>query len=765
LKTKGIYFLYRLSQALGWPLLIGYFLWRAFKNRTYVGTIPERLGFVPRAYRQAQAGSIWLHAVSVGEVMACLELVRRLRAEFPRTPLFVSVGTLAGRATAEQKLTGCADVFYAPLDFVFAVRRVLRALRPSLVIVAETEIWPNLFREVKRTGSGLLVINGRISERAAPRYLRHRWFFAHVLCWPDRILAQNEEAARRFIGAGAPAGRVATGGNLKYDYVPVAGNAELIRALGAREVWIAASTMPPDEDDHVIAAFQKLAPHHPALLLVLAPRKPEGFDEAAQKLLRARIRFTRRTAPGTLELPGVLLLDTIGELAGLFAEADVVFVGGSLVTHGGHNILEPASFGKPIIVGPHMQNFQAIADQFRAAGALVEVRPAADLASAVERLLRNPGDLGERARRCAEANRGATRRALEEIRSLYGECLPRHRRSTAEALYLWPLAQVWKWAGARRGERMLAQRAKLETPVVSIGNITMGGTGKTPMVLWLVSHLENAAILTRGYGRQSPEKYLILEAGARSSPRNTGDEAQILLRAGVAALGIGPNRVRAGRLVERRFAPDVLILDDGFQHTRIARDLDVLLIDALNPFGGKEVFPLGRLREPLFALGRAGVFVITRTEHARNLAAIERELRRHNGRAPIFHARTRVDGWVDAATGSPAVPKLPAGAFCGLGNPRSFWRTLEASGIEPVERFEFADHHVYRPGEIRRMAAQLRAAGAESVLTTEKDVINLCDEWEGLFAPVRVYWLRIEMEVERGEKLLGIVRAAIGRRE
>jgi tetraacyldisaccharide 4'-kinase len=177
-------------------------------------------------------------------------------------------------------------------------------------------------------------------------------------------------------------------------------------------------------------------------------------------------------------------------------------------------------------------------------------------------------------------------------------------------------------------------------------------------------------------------------------------------------------------------------------------------VDALHPFGGKEIFPAGRLREPLDALARAGAFVLTRTEAARNLEAVEAEIRRRNADAPVFHARTAIEGWMDAARRVPSAPPMPAGAFCGLGNPQSFWTTLDALGIAPRERFEFADHHVYRPPEIIRMREHLRAAGAVSVLTTEKDDLNLPDGWEELFSPIRVYYLRIRLEVERGEELL-----------
>jgi 3-deoxy-D-manno-octulosonic-acid transferase len=380
------------------PLLLLYFVFRGAKNPAYIRSLVDRLGFLPRPFRQTRPGAIWLHAVSVGEVLACVEFLRRLRAEFPNSGLFVSTSTLAGRATAGDKLAGIADgVFFAPVDYCFAVRRVLRTLQPSVVLVVETEIWPNLFREVKRTGAGLLIVNGRISDKAFARYRRWEWLFRAVLPHADAVLAQSPEIADRFKALGAE--RMVVGGNFKYDFDPqAAAEGSPVRAFidGMRPaaVWVAASTMPPampgdvDEDDAVIDAYRQLA--RPDLLLILVPRKPERFDVIARKLAAAGIPYVRRSAlSGSAS---VLLLDTIGELSGLFPLADVVFMGGTLAARGGHNILEPAAFGKPVIVGPHMENFRAIAADFSRAGACVEIASASELAGAVARLLDAPED-------------------------------------------------------------------------------------------------------------------------------------------------------------------------------------------------------------------------------------------------------------------------------------------------------------------------------------------------------------------------------------
>ena len=773
MKIRGIYFLYRVLQAFGLPVLILYFLFRGLRNRGYWRSLPQRFGFLPRSYRQTGPGAIWLHAVSVGEVLASVEFLRRLRAEFPHSRLFVSTSTLAGRATAGDKLGDLADgVFYAPVDYVWAVRRVLRALRPAAVVIAETEIWPNLFREAHRTGAGLAIVNGRISDRAFPRYLPFRWFFRGVLSAADCILVQTDGMGERFLALGALAERTRTGGNFKYDFEARAAAAgSPVPALLGRtrpgKVWIAASTMPPssagdvDEDDAAIRAYQELAARHADLLLILAPRKPERFDAAAGKLEAAGIRYLRRSRLGgsdTLALPGVLLLDTIGELSGLFSVADAVFMGGTLARRGGHNILEPAFFAKPVIAGPHMENFQAIADEFRASGAYLEIGDAAGLAGAVARLLEAPewaGEMGQRARLAAEARGGATARAVTLVRELYR--VPRYRPAMPWFMAASVLARLWRWGARKKLRRDYARRRKLGAPVVSVGNITMGGTGKTPCVLRLAEILNERGcrpgILTRGYGRNSPHKHLALAPGTILNAEHTGDEPQMFVRSGLAPVGIGADRFHTGTLLVRDFGADVLLLDDGFQHQRLARNVDVVLIDALDPFGGGQVFPLGRLRESLPGLARANLILITRSQLSDLSAAIERQVRRWNLRAPVFRAGIEPQAWVEHRTGrrhSPAErPFEGAGVFCGLGNPEAFRRTLGRMGVEPVAWVDFEDHHRYRARELRHISEGMRAQGATALVTTEKDVMNLCEGSDELLAPLPLYWLKIGMTIER----------------
>ncbi len=740
--------------ALSLPLLLVYLLGRILRNRAYLHHLAERFGQLP--FRRTQRGGLWLHAVSVGEVLSSIEMIRQLKITLPGTPIYVSVTTLAGRDIAEQRLAGLADhIFYSPVDLCWAVRRTLRHLDPLTVIIFETEIWPTLWRETKRRGAGLIILNGRISDRAWPRYQQLWWLFRPVLAHADRILAQSEIDADRYRQLLRDSDRIESVGNLKYDATPPE-PAEALRAwverLSPSAVWIAASTMPPliegdiDEDDVVIDAYQKLASASgPGLLLILAPRRPDRFELVAEKLRTAGIPFVRRSAMGPLALPGVLLLDTMGELSGAFALADVVFMGGTLARRGGHNVLEPAYFGRPIIVGPNNQNFAVIVEHFLNDGALRQITSAAQLAPTVAELLTNPGQYGQQAQIAAARERGATARAMSAVLEVIDESL------THEPGFWWLAPLEWLWFAGVTIDRAIRGRGHYLAPAtVSLGNLTYGGAGKTPLTLWLAERLPRAAVLTRGYGRQHRE-ILALPPGTHAPIEHTGDEAQIFLRSGRVAVGIGSDRRAAARALARVFQPDAFLLDDGFQHWPLARDFDIVLIDTQDPFGGGRLLPVGRLREPISALSRAGFVVLTRTQSSRRYTKLLARIRRENTRAPIVRASIRPVTWM---RGNEPVSLAPGqyAAFCGLANPGSFRSSVAALGWQPVSFTAFPDHHRYVASDLE----PLTVAAHDGLLTTEKDWVKV--EQLGLATPV--YWLKVELEVDEGPELLRLIRAA-----
>jgi tetraacyldisaccharide 4'-kinase len=784
--------LYRLIQLLTLPLAAVYFGFRLFTNRNYRPHFTERLGFLPRCLKSTKHDSIWLHAVSLGEIASAAPLLSKLHADQPQVEIYVSTSTVAGRKAAERQLAFLANgIFYAPLDYIFCVRRVLRAIHPALVIVLETEIWPHLYAEVKKTGASLAVVNARISNRTWPRYQAAKGFFAPILALLDLVLAQSPEDSSRYLQLGVASERLAVVGNLKYDAAANHKPSNL-PTFGSQHVWIAASTVGPnergsnrrhsiDEDDIVLDAFCSLINEFTDLLLILAPRQPVRFDKVAEKLQRRNLSFLRRSQQKEdpalhLELPGVLLLDTIGDLGRAFSLAHVAFVGGSIAPRGGHNILEPAAAGVPIIVGPHTQNFAPLVRDFLAANALLRIELAEDLLPAVGNLLklRNEANaLGRRGADLVKEQRGVSGRVAAYLWPLYHRHSPKARPNRIAHGFLASLAFLWEYGGVhkrRRSEVRVTSQSPLSVPVISVGGITIGGSGKTPFANFLANRLRDKgyspAILTRGYRRRSPARHLIFAPGATAPPALTGDEAQIFLRSGAAAVGIGSNRYQTAKiLLHHHPATDVFLLDDGFQHARLPRDLDIVVIDGLDPFGKDHVVPLGRLREPLSALRRAQVFIVTRAETDLRYEAICRRLQQYNPHAPVFRTRLKVRGWRDYRSGQllPSLPTRRVGAFCGLGNPQNFWNTLESLGLEVVFRWAFEDHHSYKPAELQRVTHHARVKKADILVTTEKDRMNCPDHLASAIAPLELAWLEIDLEIEEESAFMSFLEERLRR--
>jgi len=433
-----MYLLYSLVTLLFVAVGSPYLLYQAIRYQKYVGSVSQRLGYLPVSFNLDAEPSIWIHAVSVGEVLTARALVPDLRARYPRLRLFVSTTTIAGQQLAKRNVPGVDAVFYFPFDWAFIVRRTLRLVRPKLFVMMETEIWPNLLRECRRAGVRTILINGRISSRSYPRYRLIRPLFRRVLAHIDRFCVQGEESKRRLIDLGAEPTRVVVTGSLKFDSLDAPGVSSrtrprdrvlrFFRMTPSRVVIVAGSTM-RDEERAMFRAFRRIKAVAADTLLIVAPRHPERFGDAMNLAQQAALVAMRRTELPIDDEPraDVVILDTIGELAQVYQIATVVFVGGSLVDVGGHNILEPAVFGKPIVFGPHMQNFAEIAQTFLANDAAVQVQSERELEDALVSLLTDPvrrARLGAAARALVESNRGARDRSLAAI----AELLPAERR-------------------------------------------------------------------------------------------------------------------------------------------------------------------------------------------------------------------------------------------------------------------------------------------------------------------------------------------------
>lgn len=373
--------------------------------------------------------SIWLHAVSLGEMSAAAPLARALRLRFPHVALVVTTATPAGRARAAALFEGDADIRFLPYDTPGAVRRFLARTRPRAAIIMETELWPNLLRECERRGIPVLLASARLSLRSVSRYRRFGGLFAAVFSKNLVVAAQTAEDAERFKSIGAAAQRTLVVGNVKFDVRVDAGIVQAGRALravlaGARPVWIAGSTH-AGEEEQLLDAHSALLTSTPNAVLLLVPRHKDRFAAVAELLARRGVRFARRSrmasgeqAPRLPDDTPVLLVDTVGELATLYASADVAFVGGSLVAVGGHNLLEPAALGLPVLTGPSHFNGEEIAQLLLARGAAQEVQSAQDLAAALQRLLAAPQlreQIGIIGKEIIATNRGSVARLLALI--------------------------------------------------------------------------------------------------------------------------------------------------------------------------------------------------------------------------------------------------------------------------------------------------------------------------------------------------------------
>ncbi len=431
-------FIYSLFLAIVFVALLPYFACQAVFKRKYLSNFRERIGLLPDELKSDSRPAIWLHAVSVGEALAAKPLITALRARFPQHRLIVSTTTATGQSVARSRISEADGFCYFPFDWGFSVRRALDAIKPRIVILMESELWLNFLSECEERRIPVIVANGRISDRSFPRSRRFGFFVRRLYGKVSRFAMQSRTDAERAVELGATAERVVVTGNLKFEIgdadeqrkiAETAQPVDEIFGLGSAPLVIAGSTC-DGEEEIVLAAFRQLLEESGfgQVRMLIAPRHPERFDAVERLLESSRLNYARRSNSGQgSDRTVVILLDSVGELAALYRFASVVFVGGSLVPKGGHNILEPAFYAKPIIVGPHMENFREITWEFLLRDALVQLRGegerelAASLRDALIRLLsdRNlAATLGSNARAAIDENRGATARTVEIVAEL-----------------------------------------------------------------------------------------------------------------------------------------------------------------------------------------------------------------------------------------------------------------------------------------------------------------------------------------------------------
>lgn len=427
-----MYFVYSLLLTFGLLVLIPHFLLQALAHGKYVSGLSQRLGSIPPVTGKPV---IWLHCVSVGETQAARPLVQRIKQQFPQHALVVSTITATGQKLAREVFQKQAEsVFYFPFDWRWSARRALKRINPTAVLIMETELWPNFLRECNARQIPVALVNGRISRQSFRRYSLVGFFIRKVLTSLTMAVMQSETDMQRLQALGMSRQKMYTAGNLKFDVV--GGNdltdktAEIRQRFALQSavpLILAASTHAPEEEI-ILKGFEQLTATSPARLMI-APRHPERFNEVAAVIRNSGLSWTRRTspaAPNDAEAT-VILLDTIGELPATYSLATVVFVGGSIVDRGGHNVLEPAAVGATIVTGAHTHNFHAIVDLMEEANAIVQLPPARgqeaarEFAMSLKRLLANPVEresLGTRARELVARNQGAAERTMQLIAPL-----------------------------------------------------------------------------------------------------------------------------------------------------------------------------------------------------------------------------------------------------------------------------------------------------------------------------------------------------------
>jgi 3-deoxy-D-manno-octulosonic-acid transferase len=441
-----MYWLYSLLLVIWGILLLPAFLYKAWRRDKDFSGVSERLGRLPGSLRFDGRSTVWFHACSVGEALSLQPLVRELDRRFPETRCVFSTVTRTGRAVAAERFSryGEGNIFYFPVDLACVIRRVLNRIRPCMIIVVDTEIWPNLLHHARLRDIPVALVNGRISDASFPRYRRGRFFLKKVLAQYRVLMMQSENDAARIAAMGAPDGKIAVTGNMKFDGEALEGNTgsipsdDLDRKLGLGDAGaplIVAGSTHPDEEAVLFEALKSIrrTPRLERTRLLVAPRHPERFDAVARLAERSGFGVARRSESGAADPDTqVILLDTLGELAAAYRHATIAFVGGSLVPRGGHSVMEPALCSKPIVVGPYMENFSTVLPEFLSSGGIRQVATGGEdrtdqirrLTETFLELLRNPEEcrsMGASAQSVLDRNRGAVRRTVERIEPILKE--------------------------------------------------------------------------------------------------------------------------------------------------------------------------------------------------------------------------------------------------------------------------------------------------------------------------------------------------------
>lgn len=795
-------------------ILMPYFLIRLIREKGFGERMKQSFGFLPKHALDKVAGKdcIWVHAASVGEIVATSPLIREFRKEFPDIPILISVVTCSGYTMANRIISDADSIIYLPVDLPFLAAHTVKKIRPRIFLPVETELWPNLLKAARKYNVAVMMVNGRISDKSVTRYQYMFSLLRDMVGTVNKFAMQSEIDASYIIRLGANPKLVAVTGNTKFDqtYTDVSAKEkqEMLKEMGlagASGIVIAGSTH-KGEEGYVLKAFSKLREKFPKVKLIIAPRKIIRKDDVKELCEKKGFKTVFRTQIKDKNTTDhdIVVLDTIGELGKIYSVGDVIFVGGSMVSHGGHNILEPAAHGKAIIVGKNMFNFKDTYMLFKNRNACITVENSDSLASEMIGLFEHPEirhKMEETSLDIIHENQGASRRsavilrevldglekssttlavpsteAIENFQTYLFDLVHGRRKKTFFGHILIAVLRVFSFIYEQLVNfklwlykcKILHQK-KIDCYVISIGNITVGGTGKTPTSQRLAKEIRGmgykVAILNRGYRAKWSGSVGVVSDGKKllMTALEAGDEAFLLAKnlPDVPVL-IGPDRATTGRYAVENFGTEIAILDDGYQHWQLKRNLDILLIDSINIFGNGYVLPRGTLRESLSHLNRADVCLLTKVDQAapHSCEYIRETLAQNNNHALVVESVHNPQGFVEIGDWLDNIAsigkKITEMAGCkiiavsAIGNPASLEQTLQSIGTVIVESIRFPDHHDYTAKEIIAVMHQASERGAEAIVITDKDAVKFPREIVEKKDRLPIYIISIEIKFENG---------------
>lgn len=728
----------------------------------------QRLAQRPLVHDSEKRPVVWFHCASVGEATGMAAVIGEFVERHPGFAVLVTTMTGTGLAYARKHVPQAAAFGLAPLDAPFIVRRVFARVRPRALILLEGELWPSMLKAAAVHDCPVVLANGRMSDRSLARNRFVKPLFREMLRLLTVVGVQHALDGERYIAFGADPGRVRVTGNVKFDLAAEQGGPsreQLRRDLGLPEsapVIMAGCPRPVEEERAVLAAFTRVRERHPGVKLIWAPRHLHRISEVEKMLRGAGLSYAHRTRPDARDSAhaDVIILDTMGELAAMYAAADMAFVGATLVPLGGHNVLEPAACGIPVLFGPHTENVRASAAALLRTGGGMVVHGGDELAREWLELLEDPDKrarIGAAARQAVRMRAKAVDRTLDlvdrwildpgrpgagpldrfESAPFFTRLLDPGERSPVirfvrcallpPSLLLGLLVRSRNWMY----DTGLLNSERLPVPVISVGALTVGGAGKTPVVRYLAHRLRSAghrpAVLSRGYGRKTGATRC---AAPGASWREVGDEPAFLasMLPDVPVV-VGPSRTAAGRLAIEQYGANVLLLDDGFQHRRTDRMVDIVVHDASDRSNPGRLLPGGPYREPFSSLRRAHALVLTRTDQVRS---VEFDSARIQARFPHLALIETVYDPAglrrlsdDTALQLDWLPGREVLVLCGIANPASFVQTVADAGVHVRRVLAYRDHHPFTSSNLDRAMSLARDTGVEWIVTTEKDAVRI----------------------------------------